>query len=186
MTRASRLLIVAVALLVGVAPVSAQRRGEYMTEGELDLVRDVRRVDQRAMVFLKVADRRLLTLVDPNAEPKDKMFQKFGPMPKGSQIDLLDDYKRTVEELMVKFDDEYERTGLTNDLRSALEYTATEIDRQLKVLEGLGPKLTQEDAAHYVDRALSAARELRDGTKKALDANPAPPPPPTELKKKKT
>ena len=74
------------------------------------------------------------------------------------------------------------QTDLPPELRQGLDLTATEIDRQLKVLEELRPKLTAPDADHYVDRALGAARDLRDGTRKALDANPAPP---DEKKKKK-
>jgi hypothetical protein len=178
-TRTKRLAALSLALLLGAlalaSPVRAQRRGEYMTDGELDLVRDIRRIDHRVEVFLKVADRRLVALANANGETGDTRFQKFGPLPKGSQIDLLDDYRRTIEELMVKFDDEFERKGVTDDLRKGLELAVPEIDRQLKALEALGPKLTQPDADHYLDRALGAAREFRDGAKKALDANPAPP-----------
>jgi len=178
MTRRKQLLfaIGAAFLVAALAPPlgAAQRKGEYITDGEIDLVRDLRRIDNRAQVFLKIADRRLIAIADPTAEPKDSMFRKFGPLPTGSQIDLLDGYRRAVEELMVKFDDEYERTGMTDDLRKGLELTVTEVERQLKEMDALRPKLTQEDAAHYLDKALGAARELHDGAKKALDASPAP------------
>jgi hypothetical protein len=170
-----RLLVAVVATLVAAAAVApAQRRGEYMTDDELDLVRDTRRIDHRAEVFLKVAGRRVVALADPKGDTGDTRSLKFGPLPTGSQIDLLDDYRRTVEELMVKFDDEFERTGMTDDLRKGLELAVPEVEQQMKALDALRPKLTQADADHYVERALGAARELRDGAKKALDANPAP------------
>ena len=168
------LLIGAAVALVTLPAGGAQRRGEYITDDEMDLVRDIRRIDNRAQVYLKIADRRLIAIVDPTTEPKDSMFRKFGPLPKGSQIDLLDDYRRAVEELMVKFDDEFERTGMTDDLRKGLEFTVVEVERQLKELDALRPKLTQEDAPHYLEKALGAAHELHDGAKKALDASPAP------------
>ena len=177
MAKHVRLLLLIGALLafVAAAPAgAAQRRGDYITDGEMDLVRDLRRIDNRAQVFLKIADRRLIAIADPTAEPKDSMFRKFGPLPTGSQNDLLDDYRRAVEELMVKFDDEFERTGMTDDLRKGLEFTVVEVERQMKEMDALRPKLSQEDAAHYFERALGAARELRDGAKKALDASPAP------------
>jgi hypothetical protein len=173
--RALLLIGAALALVAAVVPAaSTQRRGEYITDDEMDLVRDIRRIDIRAQVFLKIADRRLVAIADPAAEPKDSMFRKFGALPKGSQIDLLDDYRRAVEELMVKFDDEYERTGMTDDLRKGLEFTVAEVERQMKEMDALKPKLTQEDAPHYLEKALGAARELHDGAKAALDANPAP------------
>jgi hypothetical protein len=171
------LLVIGVAVMAAAlaAPrAAAQRKGEYITDGEMDLVRDLRRIDSRAQVFLRIADRRLIAIADPTAEPKDSMFRKFGPLPTGSQNDLLDDYRRAVEELMVKFDDEFERTGMTDDLRKALELTVAEVERQVTVLAAVRPKLTQPDADHFADRALGAARELHDGAKKALDASPAP------------
>jgi hypothetical protein len=174
MTRVARIVLVAVAMLASIVPAPAQRRGDYLTEGELDLVRDIRRIDNRVEVFMRVAARRINALDGRLDDTLDTRFAKFGPLPKGSQIDLLDDYRRAVEELMVKFDDEYSRTGMTDDLRKGLEIAVPEIERQMKALDALRPKLTQEDAGHFVDKAIGVARELHDGAKAALDANPAP------------
>lgn len=174
MTKTTARFALALALsLLALSPVAAQRRGEYMTDDELDLARDVRRIDYRAEVFLKIAARRINAL-EGKPETYDSRMITYGPLPKGSQIDLLDDYKRAVEELMVKFDDEFSRTGMTDDLRKALALALPEVERQLKELDGMRGKLSQADADHYVDRAVAAAKELRDGTKEALDANPAP------------
>jgi hypothetical protein len=166
----------AVALLFALAaPVAAQRGGDYLTAGELDLVRDVRRIDARAEVFMTVANRRILAIADPTAEPKEKRFgPKYGPLPKGTQVDLLDDYRRTLDELMVKLDDEFERGGLTGDLRKALELVVLETERQTKEIEGLRPKLNEVDADRFARKALEVARELHDGSKRALDGSPAP------------
>ncbi len=170
-----RTAVAAAMLLTLVAPSAAQRSGDYLTEGELDLVRDVRQIDVRTMIFMTVANRRLLALADPNAEPKEKRFgPKFGPLQKGSQVELLDDYRRTLDELMVKLDDEFERGGLSGDLRKALELVVLETERQMKEIEGLRPKLTEADADRFARRALDVARELHDGSKKALDGSPAP------------
>jgi hypothetical protein len=170
-----RIAAAALILLALAAPSAAQRSGDYLTAGELDLVRDVRQIDVRTMVFMTVANRRLLALADPNAEPKEKRFgPKFGPLQKGTQVELLDDYRRTLDELMVKLDDEFERGGLTGDLRKALEMVVLETERQMKEIEGLRPKLTETDADRFARKALEVARELHDGSKKALDASPAP------------
>jgi hypothetical protein len=160
----------ALVLVALAAPAPAQRGGDYLTQGELDLVRDVRRVDQRTQIFLKVADRRIVALADPNAEVKEGRFtqHKFGELPKGTQVELLDDYRRTIDELMVKLDDEFERSGLTDDLKKALELVVVEMDRQSKALEALRPKLTEPEADRFARRALDSARELYDGSKKAL------------------
>ena len=176
MTTALLRAAVAASLLLAIAaPSAAQRGGDYLTSGELDFIRDVRRIDHRSTVFMTVANRRLLALADPSAEPKDKRHgPKLGALPKGSQVDLLDDYRRTLEELMVKLDDEFERGGLTDDLRKALVLVVAETELQMKEIESLRPKLTETDAESFARKAVDVARELRDGSKKALDASPAP------------
>lgn len=173
-TRLSSLLAIALAVLA-VAPAVAQRRGDYLTEGELDLARDIRRIDHRVDVFLRVAARRINALDGRVGETLDTKYAKFGPLPTGTQVQLLDDYRRAIDELMVKFDDEYSRAGMTDDLRTGLELAVPEIERQLKALDGLRPKLTEEDATHFLEKALASAKELDDGAKKALADNPAPP-----------
>jgi hypothetical protein len=150
----------------------AQRSGEYLTKGEMDLVQDIRLIDNRTEVFLKVADRRLIAL--QGTEYKDPRFgNHFGPLPTGSQVELLDDYRKTIEELEVKLDDEFERAGMSDAVIKALLFAEIEIDREIKVLESLQPRLTEGDAAHYAGRALTAAKEFQDGVKKALEQAPA-------------
>jgi len=170
----ARCLVALLAVLAVLPTASAQGRGDYLTEGELDLVRDIRRIDNRVDVFMKIAARRLNALEGRVDETLDSRSMKFGPLPKGTEIHLLDDYRRTIDELMTKFEDEYSRTGMTDDLRKALEIALVEIERQMKELDTVRPKLKEDDAGHFVEKALSIARELRDGAKQALDANPAP------------
>jgi hypothetical protein len=167
----SSLVALLLALLCS-GPAAAQRQGEYLTKDEMDLVQDIRMIENRTQVFLKVADRRLVAL--QGGEAKDPRFgNQFGPLPTGSQADLLDDYRQAVEELEIKLDDEFEREKMSDGVVKALVYSDVEIDRQLKLLESLRPKLTEGDAAHYAERAVSAAKEFQDGVKKALDQVPA-------------
>ncbi|HQR39069.1 MAG TPA: hypothetical protein PLF26_11780 [Blastocatellia bacterium] len=169
----SRFVTVALVCVVLVpASSGAQRKGEYITPDEMELVQGIRRIDNRAKVFLKIADRRLVAIQDPASEPKDTRGTSFGPLPSGSQIELLDDYRRAIEELMAKLDDEFERTGMSPELYTALKYTKQEIVRQLGVLDAL--KLTQPDADRYAKKARAAAEELDEGTTEALANNPAP------------
>jgi hypothetical protein len=166
--------LVALAVIIGslASGASAQRKGEYLTEGEIDLVREIRLIDHRSEIFLKIADRRLIALTDPAGPTGDSKFKKFGPLPTGSQVELLDDYRRAVEELMVKLDDEFERTGMTAALKKALESSAKEMDRQLGVLATLKTMSTAEDFRSIHRRAVEAASDLRDGARSALGSAP--------------
>jgi hypothetical protein len=166
--------LVALAVIIGslASGASAQRKGEYLTEGEIDLVREIRLIDHRSEIFLKIADRRLIALTDPAGPTGDSKFKKFGPLPTGSQVELLDDYRRAVEELMVKLDDEFERTGMTAALKKALESSAKEMDRQIGVLATLKTMSTAEDFRSIHRRAVEAASDLRDGARSALGSAP--------------
>ena len=85
--------------LSGLIPSSvfAQKR-DHLTEQEVDLVREMQEIDQRIAVFVKAADRRLLVLINPNSEQKPKEEEIWGPLPKGTKVELLTDYKRILEE----------------------------------------------------------------------------------------
>lgn len=166
--------LVAIAVIIGslASGASAQRKGEYLTEGEIDLVREIRLIDNRSEVFLKIADRRLIALTDPTGPTGDSKFKKFGPLPTGSPVELLDDYRRAVEELMVKLDDEFERTGMTAALKKALESSSKEMDRQIGVLATLKTMSSAEDFKSIHRRAIEAANDLRDGARSALGSAP--------------
>lgn len=168
MITARRIVAAAVVVMALLGAISAQRKGEYLTDDELDYVRDVRQIDARTKVFLGVANRRLLAITEPDTEPKDKIAKRLGPMPTGTEVELLDDYGRAIDELMVKLDDEFERSGLTDELRAGLEYTVAETARQITVLEGLKTKLKEPEGERFRTKALAKVRELHDGASKAL------------------
>lgn len=165
-------LLVSVLFVFGASTASAQRKGEYLTGSELDLVRENQIIDVRAEIFLKVADRRLVALTEPAGPTGDSRSRKYGPLPSGSPVELLDDYRRTVEELMDKLDDEFERTGMTDTLKKALESSVSEMDRQLAVLAQIKTKSTDPAYASFHRRAVEGATQLRDGARDALE--PAP------------
>ena len=152
--------------------VTAQRKGEYLTEGELDLVREIRLIDNRSEIFLKIADRRLTALTDPAGPTGDTRFKKYGPLPTGTPVELLDDYRRTVEELMIKLDDEFERTAMTSALKKALESSVAEMNRQLGVLAQIKSRSNGPAFDSFHRRAVEPATVLRDGAKSALDEAP--------------
>lgn len=165
-------VILALAVVSLGSAAHAQRKGEYLTEGELDLVRDIQLIDARTEIFLKVADRRLTAMVDPAGPTGESRMKKYGPLPTGTAVELLDDYRRTVEELMIKLDDEFERTAMTPPLKKALELSVKEIDRQLGVLAGLAARSNEPAYVSFHRRAVEAASELRDGAREALAAKP--------------
>jgi hypothetical protein len=87
---------------------SAQQR-DHLTEKEVDWVREVQMIDKRIEVFVKAADRRLTVLINPSAVQAKKEEEKWGPLPTGTKTELLQDYKRILEEAEEKLDDAFDR-----------------------------------------------------------------------------
>jgi hypothetical protein len=175
-TRAPFLLIALSAILLASTPfASAQRGGEYLTDEEMEAVRSAQVIDARTLVFMKIADRRLLAITNPQATLDKKELKVFGPLPTGSQIDLLDDYRRTIDELMDKIDDSYSHTGKSKEFVKAMDATRVAAERQLKDLDALRDRLTSEDARQFRNKAVDSAKLLLEGIAGVMAADEAKP-----------
>src|ERR1051325_3141139 len=150
MRETSRRMAALVLTLIAVAaPAPAQRKGDYLTDKELDLVREAQDIDQRASVFIAIADRRLLAITDPNAKLSKKDLESFGPLPTGTQVELLDDYRRALDEFMDKVDDAFRRSGKSQQFMKAAKLIHEGVARQLSQLGTLRAGLKDPDAIHY-------------------------------------
>ena len=69
---------------------AAQKRRDYLTEEEIELVRDNQEIDLRVTVLTKAIDRRFAAL--KNQTPKEK--EEWGALPKGTRAELLIDIER--------------------------------------------------------------------------------------------
>jgi len=94
--------VIALCAVIQLAPavtVVAQAPRDYMTDDEIELVRDAQDIDQRIDVLTKMIDRRFAVLkIDVGgAAVPSKETSKWGPAPTGTQTELLDDIKRLIE-----------------------------------------------------------------------------------------
>lgn len=99
------------AALLALASVSAHgQRRDYLTDDEVELVRDAQQIDQRMSILTRAADRRFaaLGLSTGVSVPKEKN-DKWGPAPTGTRIELLDDIKRIVQKAVDDIDNLSER-----------------------------------------------------------------------------
>jgi hypothetical protein len=78
----------------------AQRR-DYLTEAEIELVRDAQQIDLRVMVLTKAVDRRLAVL--KNQTPKEK--EEWGPLPKGTPTELQLDIEKLLQKAIEDIDE---------------------------------------------------------------------------------
>jgi hypothetical protein len=140
----------------------AQER-DHLTENEADLVRLAQEIDQRTEVFLKAADRRILVLTNPNATQKKKEEELWGPLPKGTRLELLVDYKKIMSELMEKLDSAHERAASDPLIPKALDKLKKGVARQIGELKALAPGLTNKQEQNALLEAIEEAEAAAKG-----------------------
>lgn len=150
----------ALALIV---PARAQKR-DHLTEEEVDQVREMQAIDKRIEVFIFAADRRLLVLTNPAAKQTKKEEERWGPLPKGTRVELLQDYKRILEEAMEKLDDAYERDRKNELLPKALRKFKDAANRQLGQLRSLAPQMTEKREQTALSEAIEEAQTATKGS----------------------
>jgi hypothetical protein len=84
---------------------SAQKR-DYLTEAEIELVRDAQQIDLRVMVLTRAVDRRLAVL--KGETPKEK--EVWGELPKGTRTELLIDIEKLLGKAIDDIDEVAERS----------------------------------------------------------------------------
>jgi hypothetical protein len=130
---------------------------DHLTEQEADMVREFQEIDKRTEVFIKAADRRLLVLTDPNATQKKKEEEIWGPLPQGTKLELLQDYKHILEEAEEKLDDWSNRGGNDKLLPKALGKFKEAATRHITQLRALAPQLTDKREQRALAEAIEEA-----------------------------
>ncbi|HZS05893.1 MAG TPA: hypothetical protein VFD58_13725 [Blastocatellia bacterium] len=154
------LCLFALALVTAAA---AQKR-DHLTEQEADLVREFQAIDKRIEIFIKAADRRLLLLANPDAKQTKKEEEKWGPLPVGTKLQLLEDYKHILEEAEEKLDDTYEREKKSDLLSKALGKFKEAATRHLQQLRSLAPQLTDRKEQRALAEAVEEAETVTKGS----------------------
>jgi hypothetical protein len=78
----------------------AQKRRDYLTEEEIELVRENQEVDSRVGILTKAIDRRFAVL--NNQTPKEK--EVWGALPKGTRVELLIDIEKLLQKAIDDID----------------------------------------------------------------------------------
>jgi len=157
--RASCLALISLSVLCIGVKAQTQKR-DHLTEQEADLIRDNQEIDKRIEIFVKAAERRLLLLANPDATQKKKEEETWGPLPKGTKLELLQDYKRILEEAEEKLDDWFGRGGKDNLLPKALNKFKDAAAKHISQLRGLAPQLTDKREQRALAEAIEEAETV--------------------------
>ncbi len=155
-------ILVSMALFLLISPMGTHAQNQerdHLTEKEDELLREFQVIDKRIDIFIKAADRRLLVLGNPNATQKKKEEETWGPLPTGSKLELLQDYKRILEEAEEKMDDGLYR-GKSSTLEKALSKFKESALRQIPLLRALAPQLTDKREQRALEEAIQEAETV--------------------------
>ncbi len=152
------IILLSVLVLTIVQAQKAKR--DHLTEQEVDLVREYQEIDKRVEIFAKAADRRLLVLTDPNATQKKREEELWGPLPTGSKLELLSDYKRILEEMEEKLDDAFNHDSKDKLLIKAVSRLKDAIGKQIPQLRALESKLTDKREQRALQEAIEEAETV--------------------------
>ena len=181
------LALVSFYFLLSPPPAWAQR--DYLTEAEIELIRDAQQIDERVDVLIHAIDRRFGMLQIDVGAPAKKPKGEWGELPKGTRRELLYDIKRILQKAIDDIDNLSERPdSIVVDL---------EKDKKPKGFAELFPKAVRklDTAARRYQPALKAALEATKDTveqgslistlEMCDQINAAVPKLPAEIRKKK-
>jgi hypothetical protein len=185
-------------------PRVAAAQTEYLTEAEIDLIRDAQELSERVPIYLKLAEKRLafLGLIERSEQEKQKELKakekaekeakrvpKLGDTKANakntaledmtyladfSRSELLKGYTQAIDEVMSNIDDAYNRRLEVRDPLEDLEKFTRETAGALGKFQ---PKNNGEQIA--LTEAIDKAKEANNGAKEAMSIVPK-----TEKKRK--
>lgn len=96
---------------------NAQRR-DYLTDAEIELVRDANEIDKRIDVLVKAIDRRFLVINNDTSQSKqvEKDSNKWGELPSGTKTELLSDISSLLQKAIDDIDDLASRKSMNDKL----------------------------------------------------------------------
>lgn len=133
-----------------------QESGEYLTSKEIEQMKEAQRIDLRVKVLMKIAERRLMALEQATAPPSKKEEDAWGPIPKGTPEELLQQYIKAIDETILNIEDAHGQDPENEFLHPALKTFREATDQYLLRLKALTEKLKSTDALEALRRALEA------------------------------
>ena len=137
---------------------------DHLTDKEVDLIREWQEIDKRIEIFVKATDRRLLLLQNPEATQTKKEEENWGPLPTGTKLELLTDYKHLLEEAEEKLEDAFERNGKDPKIPKALNKFKEAATRHLAPLRALADKMATKPEQRALAEAIEEAETATKGS----------------------
>ena len=151
---------------------------DYLTDAELDVIRESQRIDERIGALVKAIERRMEVLTGIKTAQKEKDESRWGPMPTGSRLDLLRDVERLVTKAVSDIDDVAERDGGSDVFPIAVRKLSASCSSLVPRWEKIADESTDEKEKGLMSRAAGICADVVEAEKRL------PAPPDNQVKKK--
>lgn len=174
--------ILFVSILLIALPAAAQRR-DYLTDDEIELVRDAQEIDVRIDILTTAIDRRFEAMkIALPAIPARKLDEKWGAAPTGTRLELLMDVKRLLQKAIDDIDDvaehkprvpedgpltEKQKKKESQRFPTAVKHLAASAERYRSALKGMVEQVADPlergtilDSIDFCDQIIEAAVSL--------------------------
>ena len=162
---------------------TAQRR-DYLTDEEIELVRDAQEIDRRVDVLVKAVDRRFIALTGDASQTKqlEKDNETWGELPKGKRYQLLSDISKILQKAVDDIDNLAMREkGMDSALFPvAVHKLADAANRFLPQLKMQLDKVAEEKERGSILNSIDLCNQIIEAAAKIPKENPK------EKKKKKS
>jgi len=119
LSKAGAAIAIAFCFVLAVSSDARAQRRDFMTDAEIELVRENQDIDMRVEVLTKMIDRRFAALkIDVGGwKPPAKQSDKWGDEPDGTRLQLFTDIKRLLQKAVDDIDDvsEHDANALTQN-----------------------------------------------------------------------
>lgn len=156
------------------ASANAQRR-DYLTDEEVELVRDAQQIDLRVGVLTKAIDRRFLVINNDNSQAKksEKDSEKWGELPKGSRSLLLWDIQRILQKSIDDIDDVAAHSKMDEELFPKAMFALTDsCQGYMPKLKTLYDSTTDEKEKGSILGAIDSCNQIVEASAKVPKVEP--------------
>lgn len=162
------LFLICIAAYAAFSPLNAAAQSrDFLTDDEVEIIRDAQQIDQRVGVLIHAVDRRFGLLKTNVNAPAFKESKEWGALPEGTRMQLLVDIKRILQKAIDDIDNLSERP----DSMVVDPDVTNKKDKKPKGFANVFP-VAVRTLATAADRYKPALKSQLDQTKDTMEKGP--------------
>lgn len=145
----------------------AQKRRDYLTDEEIELVRDAQQIDLRVEVLVIAINRRFAVL-NNQPSPIKKNVEKWGAEPKGTRTELISDITKLLQKAVDDIDGIAEREGGMDSkfFPKAVNVLAAAAEKFMPQFKTLFDQITIEKERGAILNSIDLCNQIIEAAKK--------------------